>query len=102
MYILNVTLHIEDRIHQEGMKWVKTRFIPQMMNTNKFAEVLLTRVMVREETGGSTYAIQFKATSKALLKAYYREDDAAIFREFKKFGEQIVFFRTEMEVLDPQ
>lgn len=100
MYILNVTLNIEDGFLREGMKWVKTRFIPKMMDTDKFVAVQLTHVRVHEETGGKTYAVQFTAENKALLKAYYREDDATIFREFRKFGEQIVFFRTEMEVLN--
>lgn len=100
MYILNVTLNIDDRIHATGMKWIKEYFIPAMMATDKFTEALLTRILVHEENGGKTYAVQFRTANKAYLKAYYREDDASIFREFRKFGEQLVFFRTEMEVLE--
>ena len=100
MYILNVTINIEDSIHQSGIIWVKEAFIPKMKATQQFVEVLMSKVLVREETGGKTYSIQFKAPNKAALKAYYQNHDAQIFRGFRQFGDKIVFFRTEMEVLN--
>lgn len=105
MYILNVTINIEDSIHQSGITWVKEEFIPKMKATQQFVEVLMSEVLVREvlvreETGGKTYSIQFKAPNKAALKAYYQNHDAQIFRGFRQFGDKIVFFRTEMEVLN--
>lgn len=100
MYILNVTINIEDSIHQSGITWVKEEFIPKMKATQQFVEVLMSKVLVREETGGKTYSIQFKAPNRAALKAYYQNHDAQIFRGFRQFGDKIVFFRTEMEVLN--
>lgn len=73
-----------------------------MMETDKFIEMVMTRVMIQEQNGGSTYSIQFKTKNKAQLKAYYLENDAEIFRTFRAFGDKLVFFRTEMEVIQQQ
>ncbi len=102
MYILNVTVHLDETFRQNGVIWLQECFIPQMMKTDKFIEMIMTRVMVPEQNGGSTYSIQFKTKNKAQLKAYYLENDAQIFRAFRTFGNQMVFFRTEMEVIQQQ
>lgn len=102
MYILNVTVNIEGRIHDRGLQWIKTDFIREMMSSNKFESVLMSRVLIREAAGGKTYSLQFTSKDKETLQAYYREDDTRIFRKFEAFDGKIVFFRTEMQILYQQ
>lgn len=99
MYILNVTVNIADAIHEKGLHWVKSEFIPEMMATKNFTEALMTRIMMNEKSGGKSYAIHFTTETKQDLKDYYMENDAQIFKKFKQFNGKIVFFRTEMEVI---
>lgn len=102
MIILNVTINIDEAIHQQGYRWLQTGFIPAMMDTQKFSEVLMTQVLVTEETGGKTYSLQFKCSGKRELNVYYERHDTAIFKEFKQFEGRIVFFKTELEIISLQ
>jgi len=57
MYIYNVTLSIEDSIHEEWLKWIQNH-IPEVLATGKFISAKLTQVLVEEEMGGVTYSVQ--------------------------------------------
>ena len=53
-----------------------------------------------EETGGTTFAVQYKALSQEALKAYYREDAARLRADsLERFGDKCLAFRTELEIL---
>ena len=52
MIIYNVTVNIEDSIHDEWLKWIKNH-IPQVLATGKFIDARLTKVLVEEEMGGT-------------------------------------------------
>ena len=45
MIIYNVTVNIEDSIHDEWLKWIKNH-IPQVLATGKFIDARLTKVLV--------------------------------------------------------
>ncbi|MDG1269932.1 MAG: DUF4286 family protein, partial [Ulvibacter sp.] len=45
MYIYNVTINVENDIHQKWLDWMKTSHIPAMLATNKFSKALMTKVM---------------------------------------------------------
>ena len=66
MIIYNVTVNIEESIHDEWLEWIKNH-IPQVLATGKFIDARLTKVLVEEEMGGTTYAIQYKAKSREAL-----------------------------------
>ena len=74
MIIYNVTVNIDESIHDEWLLWIKEH-IPQVLATGKFKEAKLTKVLVEEEMGGQTYSIQYRAHSREMLDAYYKEDD---------------------------
>lgn len=73
MYIYNVTINIDESIHEEWLSWMKSH-IPEVLATGKFIEAKLTRVLVEEETGGVIYSVQYKAKSRKDLDDYYRYD----------------------------
>jgi hypothetical protein len=100
MIIYNVTQNIDESIHEEWLVWIKEH-IPQVLATGKFEKATLTKVLVDEEMGGITYSVQYKAFSREALDAFYKEN-APVFRAeiSKKFGDKILAFRTELEILD--
>ncbi|MEL6811603.1 MAG: DUF4286 family protein [Bacteroidota bacterium] len=102
MYIYNVTINIEESIHDAWVEWMKSEHIPAMLNTGKFTKALMTRVQVEEEMGGITYSVQYRTDSKATLDKYYAEDAATLRAQSKPFEGKFVAFRTELEVVYEQ
>ena len=102
MYIYNVTINIQEDVHQEWVEWMKKEHIPDMLNTGKFLKALMTRVMVNEELGGVTYSVQYTTESKEMLERYYAEDAKALRGKTSSFEGKFVAFRTELEVITEQ
>ena len=100
MFIYNVTINIDPSIHDKWLIWIKEH-IPKVLATGKFTEAKLTKVLVEEEMGGTTYSIQYRAKSREALDAYYKEDAEKLRTEgLKKFADKMLAFRTELEIID--
>ncbi|HPE83828.1 MAG: DUF4286 family protein [Aequorivita sp.] len=99
MYIYNVTINIEETIHDRWLQWMKNEHIPAMIATGKFSKALMARVMVEEEMGGLTYAVQYTTDSKETLQKYYAENAAELRAQSKPFEGKFVAFRTELEIV---
>jgi hypothetical protein len=100
MYIYNVTVNIENSVHDEWLLWIKAH-IPKVLATGKFEKATLTKVLVEEEMGGETYSIQYRTYSREALDAYYREDADTLRQEgLKKFADKMLSFRTELQIVD--
>ncbi len=102
MYIYNVTINIENSIHDPWLHWMKTEHIPAMLDTKKFSKALLTKVMVEEEMGGITYSVQYTTDSKQTLERYYKEDAETLRAQSKPFEGKFIAFRTELDVICEQ
>lgn len=102
MYIYNVTINIDESIHDTWLEWMKNEHIPAMLATGKFQKALMTRVQVEEEMGGMTYSVQYRTDSKETLEKYYQEDAAELRNQSKAFEGKFVAFRTELEIISEQ
>ena len=99
MYIYNVTINIDDRVHNEWLTWMETHIL-EVLNTGKFISAKLTEVLVEEEMGGRTYSVQYTANTKEDLEDYYKEDADRLRQEgLKKFADKMLAFRTELKVI---
>lgn len=100
MIIYNVTTNIQENVHDKWMIWMQHKHIPEMLGTKKFSSAKMARVLIEEEMGGVTYSVQYTTDSKEMLSKYY-EEDAPAFREegLKLFGDKMLAFRTELEVI---
>lgn len=100
MIIYNVTINIEDSVHDDWLVWIKEH-IPQVLGTGKFTDAKLTKVLVEEEMGGVTYSVQYRAKSREALDAYYKEDAERLRSDgMKRFADKMLAFRTELEIID--
>ncbi len=100
MIIYNVTINIDESIHEDWLIWIKEH-IPQVLATGKFIEAKLTRVLVEEEMDGKTYSVQYRAKSRKDLEAYYREDAERLRQDgLTRFADKMLAFRTELEIVD--
>ena len=100
MYIYNVTINIEESVHDEWRAWIESQ-IALVLNTGRFVSAKFTEVLVDEEMGGKTYSVQFTAKTKKDLEAYYQFDAAKIEKSgVEKFGERMLSFRTELKIIN--
>lgn len=99
MYIYNVTINVDESIHDRWLKWMKDEHIPDMLATKKFTKALMTRVMVEEEMGGITYSVQYTTESRDMLQRYYQENAQTLRAQSKPFEGKFVAFRTELEIV---
>jgi len=74
-----------------------------MLATKKFLGAKVCKVMVEEETGGTTYSIQYRIKNKETLELYYKEDAEKMRNEGNRlFPNKFVAFRTELEIINEQ
>ncbi|MBK5285285.1 MAG: DUF4286 family protein [Bacteroidia bacterium] len=100
MIIYNVTINVEDSIHDEWLEWMRTVHIPDVMKTEMFKEYRLCKVLNEEDTG-HTYSFQYTCSSMKLFEKY-RDEFAPSLRNqvSEKFGKKFVAFRTLLEVIE--
>ncbi len=103
MIIYNVTINIDDDVHDAWLLWMKDRHIPDMLATGKFTHAKMTKVLVEEEMGGTSYSVQYTCPDKKTLEQYYQQHAEKLREEgLRLFANKFVAFRTELEVISQQ
>jgi len=99
MYIYNVTINIDESVHEEWLHWIQEH-VQDVLNTGRFQKAKLTQVLVEEEMGGITYSVQYTAATREDLDEYYRVDAPKLRNEaLKRFADKMLAFRTELKVV---
>jgi hypothetical protein len=100
MIIYNVTVNIEDSVHDDWLQWMKKVHIPEVMSTGCFVEYRFARVMVEEESG-TTYSIQYLTKNMDSLMDYRNNFAQKLQADTSaRYGNQLVAFRTLLELID--
>lgn len=100
MILYNVTINIHESVHDQWMQWMQEKHIKDVLATGKFSSARMVKVLVEEEMGGTTYSIQYTTDSKETLQKYYDEDAPRLRDEgYRLFGEKMLAFRTELELI---
>jgi len=100
MILYNVTINIHESVHDQWMQWMQEKHIKDVLATGKFTSARMVKVLVEEEMGGQTYSIQYSCDNKATLQRYYDEDAPRLRQEgHSLFGDKMLAFRTELEVI---
>lgn len=98
MYIYNVTVNIEDSVHQEWLQWMKEKHIPDVMETGMFVDSRICQVMVDEEQG-TTYSIQYTVKDLETLKLYQQVYAPKLQQEHtERYRDKFVAFRTILRI----
>ncbi len=99
MYIYNVTINIDESVHQEWLHWMQSH-IAEVLATGRFTSAKMTQVLVEEEMGGVTYSVQYTAPTREDLDNYYKYDAERLRSDgMKKFADKMVAFRTELKMI---
>ncbi len=100
MIIYNVTVNIDNSVHDEWMTWMRNVHIPDVMCTGMFIENHMYKVLADEDSGGVTYSIQYVCNSMKEYEQYRDIFSAALQEQYsKKYGDRFVAFRTLLEVI---
>lgn len=100
MIIYNVTINIHESVHDQWLNWMQQKHINDVLATGKFTSARMVKVLVEEEMGGTTYSIQYTTENKELLQRYYIEDAPRLREEgIALFGDKMLVFRTELEII---
>lgn len=100
MILYNVTINIQESVHDQWMQWMQEKHINEVLATGKFSSARLVKVLVEEEMGGITYAIQYTTDSMETLQKYYKEDAPRLREEGAQlFGDKMLAFRTELQLI---
>lgn len=98
MIIYNVTVNIENSVHEDWLEWMRTTHIPDVMSTGMFSEYRMLKVLSNDESGGQTYSVQYYCSSLERFRQY--EDifapglrNSAI----QRYGDKFLAFRTLLE-----
>lgn len=97
--LYNVTVNIDNQVHDDWLKWMKETHIPDVMRTGLFLENRICRVMVEEEQG-TTYSVQYLCSSIDELKQYQEKHAPALQKEHNaRYEGKFVAFRTLLEIV---
>jgi hypothetical protein len=101
MYLYNVTIKIREDIHKEWLLWLQQKHIPEVISTGCFLSASVFRLLEIDDSEGPTYAVQYRAESKAKYNQYielFANDMRQ--RSYEKWGDQFIAFRTLMQVVN--
>lgn len=101
MIIYNVTINIENDIHEDWLNWMKKVHIPDVMNTGYFVEHKLCKILTyQEDETGHTYAIQYTCKSMDDLDEYQEKYAPTLQKNHSaRYEGKFVAFRTLLEVV---
>lgn len=101
MILYNVTINVEDDIHDEWLDWMKAVHIPQVLNTGLFQGYRMFKVLSRfDEETGTTYSIQYYLDTMEDYEKYQREHAPGLQKQTAdKYKDKFMAFRTILEEL---
>lgn len=98
MFLYNVTIGIDTDIEQEWLAWMKSKHIPDVLNTGMFVDHKFYKVLHDNNDGTISYCVQYFATSLELVIQYLEVLGPAMVEEHRqKFIGKHVAFRTLLE-----
>ncbi|RNI23691.1 DUF4286 family protein [Rufibacter latericius] len=100
MILFNETVSIDNAVAAEWLQWMQETHIPEVMATTFFVKFQIARVVEEEDTGGTTYAVQYFARHMDDLLEYHRDHDQNMQAKMQaRYAGQYAAFRTVLEVV---
>ena len=98
MILYNVTVGIDVASEDEWLSWMKSKHIPDVMNTGKFESHKIFKVLNQEQEDTVSYSVQYFAKSIDHVVDYLNNFAPALSAEHRDmFKDRHVAFRTLLE-----
>jgi hypothetical protein len=100
MFIYNVTVNIDEDVHDEWLQWMKSHHVPDVMRTGCFIDNKIVKVLhVNDE--GHTYSFQYTFKQMTDIERYQKQFAPDLQADVKKkYGEKFTAFRTLLEIIE--
>ncbi len=96
MYIYNVTINLDESVHQEWLHWMKEKHIIDVLKTGCFTGARVLKVLVEDE--GVTYSVQYDFDTMEIYERYQKEFAPALQKEhMERYSNKFVAHRTLLE-----
>ena len=97
MIIFNTTFSIHESVTNQCLKYIKTQYIPNMIDDG-FINPLLLKIHSESTDGYHNYAVQFYASTLDFVYNWKKEMEKEYTHDLRMlFGEQALSFSTIME-----
>ncbi len=98
MILYNVTVGIDTELELEWLQWMKTKHIPDVMDTGMFNSYKIFKVLSQEDDNSISYSIQYYADTIEKVVTYLDHYSAPLVREHReRYDNRHVAFRTLLE-----
>lgn len=98
MYLFNETVGIDASAEQEWLGWVKSVYVPSVLNTQLFTGHRIYKVLQESEDGSISYSIQFFSNSLENVVQFLEVfAPPLVEQQRQKFSHRHVAFRTLLE-----
>lgn len=102
MILYNVTIILDESIHMDWLSWMRSEYIPGVMNTGYFASNRLLKV-IDSPNEGITYCVQYIADNQDQLNEFKQKHAANLHSKLpEQFLNKFVLFDTTMEYIDKE
>lgn len=99
MILYNVTVSLDETIHEDWLNWMKETHIPDVMATGCFVENRMLK-MIDEEDGGITYAMQYLSNNMEDYLRYQREFAPTLQQHYRdRYDGKFAAFRTVLRLV---
>ena len=100
MIVYNVTVKIDNEVHDEWVNWMKTVHIPDVMKTGYFLSNRFAKILV-DDLDGVNYSIQYTCANMEDLQEYQDRHAHSLQAEHtERYKDKFVAFRTLLEIVD--
>jgi hypothetical protein len=100
MILYNVTVSIDQSVHQEWLQWMRETHIPEVLATGCFLESRLSRIQGEEE-GGVTFSVMYLAPSQEKYDEYQQVFAPKLQADHtKRYIGKFAAFRTVLNVVE--
>ncbi len=101
MILYNVTVNIDNSVHDEWLEWMKNEHIPEVLATGLFKDNKIYKIRSEAEEDGNTYSIQYFLDSMEDYEKYQSEHAPKLQKAHTdKYKDKFVAFRTIMEMVE--
>lgn len=98
MLLYNVTIGIDRPLEEEWLSWMKSYYIPKVMQTEMFADSRIYKILHDEGEDTVSYSVQYFATSIQHIREYLDVHAPSLIEEHRaKFKDRHVVFQTLLQ-----
>lgn len=101
MILYNVTINVDESVHDEWLEWMTKKHIPDVLATGLFTDNKIYRILSEDKVNGNTYSIQYFCNSMYDYEKYRKEHAPRLQKEHsEKYKDKFVAFRTIMDSVE--